>query len=45
MEITGDMFNMEGKKNNAEIDWDALDEHWAEQYEEEFGHFFIISTK
>ncbi len=31
------------KKNNTEIDsgdWNALDRHWTEQYEKEFGHLF-----
>lgn len=27
-------------KNDEKIDWDALDRHWAEQYENEFGHLF-----
>lgn len=36
---------MEIKKNGTEIDWDALNEHWAEQYEKEFGHLFINSIK
>jgi len=31
---------MEEKKNDDKIDWNALDRHWAEQYENEFGHYF-----
>lgn len=31
---------MKEKKNDEKIDWNALDKHWAEQYENEFGHLF-----
>jgi hypothetical protein len=43
--VLGDKKNMGEKKNNTEIDWNALDRHWAEQYEDEFGHLFITSIK
>lgn len=36
---------MEGKKDDTKIDWKALDEHWEEQYKNEFGHFFISPIK
>lgn len=39
------MCNMEGNKNDEKIDWNALDKHWTERYEKEFGHFFITSIK
>jgi hypothetical protein len=25
---------------NVEIDWEALDEFWVEQYEKDYGHLF-----
>lgn len=43
--MLGDKQNMEEKKNGTEIDWNALGEHWAEQYEKEFGHLFIIHIR
>jgi hypothetical protein len=30
--------------NNNEIDWNALDRLWAEQYEEDYGNFFSKRT-
>lgn len=35
--MLGDKKNMGEKKNDRNV----LDEHWAEQYEKEFGHFFL----
>lgn len=38
--MLGDKQNMEEKKNDEKIDWNALDRHWADRYEDEFGHLF-----
>jgi hypothetical protein len=31
---------MSAKKHNVEIDWDALDSCWADQYEADYGIHF-----
>ena len=34
------MIETEGRKIEANIDWNALDICWAEQYEEDYGNLF-----
>ena len=30
------------KEEETKINWDALDEHWKDDYEETYGHLFNI---
>lgn len=38
---------IENTEMNLKLDWESLDKRWAEQYEEDYGHFFIdiVSNK
>lgn len=41
-ENTEKIEDVEKKENNEgkDIDWPALDKHWPEQYEKDYGHLF-----
>lgn len=41
-EKKGNEENVEKKedKNSEDIDWSALDKHWPEQYEKDYGRLF-----
>lgn len=36
---------MSAKKHNGELDWDALDRCWADQYEADYGHHFSDTSE
>jgi hypothetical protein len=40
MMIVSIMMQIAKRNMNTEIDWNALDICWAEQYEEDYGHLF-----
>ena len=34
------MMEIKDQKMSLKIDWDALDNGWADQYEEDYGNYF-----
>ena len=38
---------IENKEMNLKIDWESLDKRWTDQYEEDYGNFFMnkVSNK
>jgi hypothetical protein len=39
------MMEMAKRNINTELDWNALDRSWAEQYPEDYGNLFHIGFK